>query len=378
MGRHGGNVHSTERGRSAGRLAQAFEAEAVRPDPEACPALMVPFFTVIVPAYNVEDYIGACLDSLVSQWRDDVEIIVVDDGSTDGTSATASSFAARCPGLRVIRQENRGLSGARNIGIAAARGEYLLFVDGDDLVAPGAFVALREVLADKADVVQFDFLKFRDGTTPEVPPARVRAPFFMGTGREFFRRLVRENAYGAVVWSRAVRTDFLRTKGLWFDEGVLHEDEEWTPRVFFHAGRVLCLPVVLYCYRIDRPGSIMASFKSGEPLEKRCRSVLSILDGLVALAGNVERQDPFFEGAMTVASKLMTNLCCSVGEGGDGSQYRRYGAAVDERWDTLLPWTRTLGKWRFLCPLKPIMGMENILRLYRLRALLRRLGGFRQ
>jgi heptose III glucuronosyltransferase len=331
------------------------------------------FLTVIVPAYNIEGYIGACLDSLASQWSDDVEILVVDDGSTDKTADIVSSFVARCPGMRLIRQENRGLSGARNRGIAAARGEYILFVDGDDLVASGMFAALREALADGVDVLQFDFLQFRDGTVSEAPCPRPSRS--VGTGRSFFSRLVRENAYCAMVWTRAVRTDFLRTKELWFAEGLLHEDEEWTPRVFLHAERVLYLPGTLYYYRVDRPDSIITSFGAGGLREERCRSLLSIVDGLRALAEGVGREDPFFEAAMAVASRILVNLCCAVGERGDGPQCRRYGAAIDERWDGLLPWIRTLKRWRFLCLLKPFVGVRNFLRMYRVRALLRCLGG---
>ena len=103
-----------------------------------------PRFSIIVPAYNVADYLEECLRSVAAQSGRDWECLVVDDGSTDGaTGELADRLAAELPGVRALHRENGGLSAARNTGLAAAAGEWVLFMDGDDRMAPGLLAALR-------------------------------------------------------------------------------------------------------------------------------------------------------------------------------------------------------------------------------------------
>ena len=101
-----------------------------------------PRFSVVVPAYNVERYIEECLDSISAQGRDDVEVVVVDDGSTDSTSAILERWAREQAFINLIRQSNKGLLAARRAGIAVTRGGYVLCVDGDDGLLPGAWMSL--------------------------------------------------------------------------------------------------------------------------------------------------------------------------------------------------------------------------------------------
>ena len=101
-----------------------------------------PFVSVIVPVYNVEKYISACVRSLIDQTYPNFEVILVDDGSTDGCPAICDDFAAKYDNISVIHQENRGLAGARNTGIRAACGDYIGFVDADDLIGPQMYEKL--------------------------------------------------------------------------------------------------------------------------------------------------------------------------------------------------------------------------------------------
>src|SRR5689334_20068273 len=95
--------------------------------------------SVVVPFYNVADYIADCLDSLERQTFDDLEVVLVDDGSTDDSRAIAEEFCARDPRFRIVTQENQGLGPARNTGVKHAEGEYITFVDSDDLVPRYAY-----------------------------------------------------------------------------------------------------------------------------------------------------------------------------------------------------------------------------------------------
>ena len=114
--------------------------------------------SIVIPIYKVENYLPACLDSALLPGREDYEIIAVDDGSPDRSGQIAEEYAAHYPGLiRVIHQENGGLGAARNTGIEAAKGEYLLFLDSDDCLSPGALSEMLDALSTGSDVYVFDF-----------------------------------------------------------------------------------------------------------------------------------------------------------------------------------------------------------------------------
>ncbi len=127
-----------------------------------------PKITAIVPAYNIAGYLADCIESLLQQALEEMEIILINDGSTDETGRICDGFARREPRIRVIHQENQGLSAARNAGLAAARGEYISFVDGDDRLQPGAYARLwTAVQAHRPDVVRFGFSREQKGRVLE-------------------------------------------------------------------------------------------------------------------------------------------------------------------------------------------------------------------
>ena len=130
-------------------------------------------FSIVVPVYNVADYLGTCMSSILAQKLEDDEIILVDDGSTDGKSgALCDDYAAAHPDLvRVIHQQNGGLGAARNTGIEAARGEWLLFVDSDDRIAPNTLETLaRQLPHTEAKMIVFDFCyETEQGILPSEP-----------------------------------------------------------------------------------------------------------------------------------------------------------------------------------------------------------------
>ena len=113
--------------------------------------------SVIIPVYNMQDTLERCLGSVLSQLADDMEVILVDDGSTDGSVSLAESWLLQYPLLRICRKDNGGLSDARNAGLRLARGQYVTFVDADDEVAPGTYSALMDLLSREEDT---DILEF--------------------------------------------------------------------------------------------------------------------------------------------------------------------------------------------------------------------------
>ena len=140
----------------------------------------MPQFSIIVPVYNVQNYLAACVKSVAEQpGPRDWECILVDDGSTDTSGQICDVLAAEIPGLRVLHQQNGGLANARNTGLAAAKGEWVLFLDSDDAMAPGLLDTLRRELAAHPDFDWFigKHLEWKhDGTLTEHTGLRLRCP----------------------------------------------------------------------------------------------------------------------------------------------------------------------------------------------------------
>ena len=130
------------------------------------------FFSIIVPVYNVMDYLEECMSSLLSQNMENYEIVLVDDGSTDGSSDLCDSFAEDNPAVvRVFHQDNKGLLRTRRVGISEARGEVLLFVDSDDVLREDALHVLCESFRDTgADIVFFEMSRLVDVAIPQPLP----------------------------------------------------------------------------------------------------------------------------------------------------------------------------------------------------------------
>lgn len=206
------------------------------------PALPEPVLSVVVPAYDVADWIDDCLASLAGQDLTALEIVVVDDGSTDGTARLARRWARRDPRVRVVARENGGLSAARTTGVEHARAPFLTFVDSDDLVRPWAFAAAVEALqASGADYALLPYQQFRDEDAWSPPPPWV-ADLYAPGARSVVAHDHPEVLAQATAWSKVYRRDFWDRAGLAFRPGVLYEDQEVTARAFAAADRIDLVP----------------------------------------------------------------------------------------------------------------------------------------
>ena len=126
----------------------------------------MPKISVIIPVYNVEDYLEECIDSVLGQRDVDLEILLVDDGSTDSSGAICDEYAEKNHKFKVVHQSNRGVSVARNIGIELAQGDWVWFVDSDDIIIPNFIIDNIEVM-NSSDYILFDFCTFRGNITSE-------------------------------------------------------------------------------------------------------------------------------------------------------------------------------------------------------------------
>lgn len=218
-------------------------------------------FSIIVPVYNVELYLEQCLESLRTQDYSDYEVICVNDGSTDSSREILTAWETRMPQMRVIDRSNGGLSAARNTGLQAATGDYVVFVDSDDWVEASMLSTLAKV-TDGNDMVCFACRRTDNNAHDTLQPEQ-------SGGWEYYNRHALEHREVAFVcvWQRCYRRSFLIENNLCFREGILHEDNEFTPRACLKAKKVTVIPDVLYNYRV-RPGSIMTTrgMKSKESL----------------------------------------------------------------------------------------------------------------
>lgn len=242
-------------------------------------ARKMPEISVIIPAYNVEAYIERCVRSVLAcgrYWGSEAEILIVNDGSTDGTETICRRLGEEHPCIRMITQENGGLSAARNTGMREAGGRYLLFLDGDDELEPETLKTLYDTMeAESLDALFFGAVTIdepsgkvhvendynRPGLTKEVM-----------TGEQLFCEMVKSRNYIGCAVLYMVRRALCEEQGLKFVPRLIHEDQAFTPQVLFGAKRAAYRNHLFY-RRYNREGSIMRSVSSASEVEHYYRVV---------------------------------------------------------------------------------------------------------
>ena len=224
--------------------------------------MTTPLISVIVPVYRVEEYLERCVKSILSQTYKNLEVILVDDGSPDQCPAICDACAEKDARVKVIHQENKGLSGARNAGIDAASGEYLAFVDSDDYVSPHFIEELYQLLQDTGCAIgqcRFSYVK-GDGLVEESDSA-----FCIYRGESLMEQLYgpEEKATCFVVaWNKLYWAELFKETGIRYPEGRIHEDEATTYRLFHEAKKLAFLDRALYGYYTENGGSITSVFSA--------------------------------------------------------------------------------------------------------------------
>ncbi len=206
--------------------------------------------SVIVPIYNVEQYLARCLESIVNQTLKDIEIICINDGSQDGSGKIAQSYAEKDPRIILINQENKGLSVARNTGMDAARGKYISFIDSDDWVDPN-FLERLYIAAEKynADAACASILRPHDsGKNPY--KIKFETEQILSSVAEKYRVL--EIPRKCYVWNKIYKLEELKKQGLRFPEGVTFEDIYFTIRFLYHCKEIVTVPGTCYHYYVNR------------------------------------------------------------------------------------------------------------------------------
>ncbi len=242
--------------------------------------------SVIVPVYNVEAYLTRCIESIVGQTYRDLEIILVDDGSLDASSQMCDEWAKKDGRIKVIHKVNGGLSDARNAGLAVATGEYVSFVDSDDLIHSQMIELLYQELSfHHADVAECGFLKFSDYNEISSKERTVQDTIEL-TPESALAELILERKIHQIACSKLYRRELLT--GVPFPVGKICEDEFWTYKIIGKATKIVCFSTALYYY-FQREGSIIHTYSLKrlhciEAFEERLKYVTEHFPRLVPLA----------------------------------------------------------------------------------------------
>lgn len=238
-----------------------------------------PVVSVVIPVYNVKAYLPQCVDSVLRQTYTQLEIILVDDGSADGSGQLCEDYRAADSRVTVIHQENGGLSDARNTGLARAQGEYLYFLDSDDYLEPDALEKLAARLESSgADFVFFNAQVFSDEGEAFRSNSYMRQNAYPdGSGQEVLFRLLILDEYKPSACLSFFRRAFLTAHRLRFRRGIIGEDELFSFYAYHCAERV-SYDAHGYYHRRMRPGSIMTSGN----YRRRYESMHIIMDELTA------------------------------------------------------------------------------------------------
>lgn len=218
----------------------------------------------IVPVYKVEAYLRQCVESLTSQTYKDIEIILVDDGSPDGCPALCDQFASEDKRIRVIHKENGGLSDARNVGLNAAIGDYIVFVDSDDWWNDAN--CLQQLVAELEKTPDIDFLgynfkkQFEDTGKTVFAPAYSEATLSASDRSVCLYTLAKQGVFPISACTKLMRREFLTENHLFFIKGLISEDIPWFIDLISASKECRFVNMYVYNYRQERTGSITNSF----------------------------------------------------------------------------------------------------------------------
>lgn len=311
--------------------------------------------SVIVPVHNVEKYLKRCLDSILISSLADIEVICVDDGSTDGSAAILDGYAAKDKRVKVIRQENAGAGPARNRGLKEACGKYVAFADPDDFVAPNQFEVLVNAAEEtKADIVGAGFARYDETGEKKISETRIKWRV-KDLPRVFSARDAADRLFATFLpapWNKLFNREFIAKHGLKFQSLPRSNDLAFSFTALALADRLTVVDDTLYRYRMGRIGGAQSSsdarpdcvIKAYAELKRRLER-LGLMDvfakGFVRMASSsfcytlsmladerVARE--YYVGLKCEVTQRMLNLAKLTRKdfGSDEVQYRRYAALV--------------------------------------------------
>lgn len=235
--------------------------------------------SVIVPVYNVEPYIEACLDSVLPALRDTDEVLLVQGHSTDRSRERSAQYQSRYPQVQVLEQDGKGLSNARNCGLRAAKGDFILFVDSDDYVDPNALSSLLAQVCSgsySADLWLTDYYKHFESSGQDKLICQIGTQQLCSM--DSLAQVLPKCQCFWNIWKNIYRREFLLENELFFSENTYAEDIDFMTRLFLAEPTIQTADTPFYHYRIDRGGSLMNEV----PLE-RIQDTVAVLESSIEM-----------------------------------------------------------------------------------------------
>ena len=220
-------------------------------------------YSVIIPVYNVEKYIDRCLKSIISQNYDDLEIIVVDNGSTDSSGSICDTYANEYSNISVYHIENHGVGSARNFGLSKARGEFIYFVDSDDYLVGNLFAEFEDKLVPDLDLLVFSYYNSFEQELTERNRTKKCLPYSGLYDKNDFIKIFTDLFLSDMlytVWNKFYRREFLIKTNISFEKYELGEDVRFNLNVYRNVNKVYLSQDSYYVYVIGRKGSAMSGY----------------------------------------------------------------------------------------------------------------------
>lgn len=239
--------------------------------------------SIILPVYNVDKYLSECLESAINQTLDSIEIIAVNDGSTDSSLEILEQYRDK-HGIKIINQENKGLSEARNTGLREAKGEYVYFLDSDDYIDLDSMrYCYEKCKKNELDIINFDAISFKDNKNSQIDldedynRANIIESEKVYTGEDYYNYLMKNNAYRQPVWLNMYKRTFLIENNLLFYPGLIHEDELFTKITYLKCSKIMYIANQFFFRRV-RENSIMTTNISINKVESLIIIIENIYD----------------------------------------------------------------------------------------------------
>lgn len=220
-------------------------------------------YSVIIPVYNVEKYIDRCLKSIISQNYDDLEIIVIDNGSTDSSGSICDTYASEYSNISVYHIGNHGVGSARNFGLSKARGEFIYFVDSDDYLVGNLFADFADKLVSDLDLVVFSYYNSFEEDLTEKSRTEKSLPFKGSYDKDGFIKIFKELFLSDMLYTvrnKIYRREFLLENNLSFEQYELGEDVRFNLDDYRNVNKIYLSQDSYYVYVTGRKGSAMSSY----------------------------------------------------------------------------------------------------------------------
>lgn len=265
--------------------------------------------SIIIPFFNGEKYLEECVNSITAQTLEELEVILVDDGSTDNSAAVAEKLISKDSRIKLIRQENKGVSTARNVAMKEALGEYFMFVDADDRLKVDACEVLYNAITEtQSDIVSGTYDAFNEERFTYVPDNTGKKPKIYN--REDIKKLslnMGNNLFFQFVWRRLFSAKLIKENKIEYHPDIaIGEDTLFCLECFLSAEKTLTIPVTVYEYRNNTQGAM----RSGKYNKKLTQSLILQYEGKKALCDKFlpEYKENFLKGTANFAYTTGCNL----------------------------------------------------------------------